>query len=402
VNGEEPPGELHRLGEAHTDEVMRQRRLSFGPGEETDSYVRDGLANGEYRGFLRGGQLLANCRLAAVDHWFGGRRVPCQHVMSVAVPPEHRGTRLGKALTRAAIGEGARAGLGLSILFPATTGLYRGLGYELAGTFTRYRLDAARAPVVGPAMRPATDRDWPAIRACHERHAAALSGPAVPTDAEWERLARSEHCYVLDDTAGLGQVEAFLVFDQVQEPGDWRYVLKIAEWAATSSHGLAALVGFVGRHGTLGKAATFRGPVPEPWSLLVGEQHVEASGSFKWMVRGLDPAAAIAARGFPDTVTAEISLTIDDSLLPDAAGPWRLHIDNGRAALTASGQRSGADEVLDGAGVRLDARGFGPLFTGMYSAETLALAGLASGPPEALAQLSSAFAGPLPTLHHIF
>jgi hypothetical protein len=31
--------------------------------------------------------VVAHTTLTIVEHWFGGRRVPCQHVSGVAVPP---------------------------------------------------------------------------------------------------------------------------------------------------------------------------------------------------------------------------------------------------------------------------------------------------------------------------
>jgi predicted acetyltransferase len=293
---------------------------------------------------------------------------------------------------RGVIAQGAEEDCGLSLLFPATTAPYRALGYEHAGTFTRYRLRARPAPKLDSPMRPAVqEQDWPGILACHERAASRLAGPEVRGEERWAALRRSPFVYVLDGDAP-GSVEAYALFDHTREPGDWRYTVAIRDWAALTRDGLAAVIGLVAVHGSFGKDATFRGPTPELWSLFVAEQDIRTDSSMFWMARGLDLPAAVAARGFPSTVTATATFTVDDPLLPAARGPWRLEIAQGHGLLSPSPD----------AQLRLDARAVGPLFTGMYQPVQLALAGLVSGPADAMSALAAAFAGPLPVLLDFF
>lgn len=336
-------------------------------------------------------RVLAHGRLRRVDHWLLGRRVPTQHVASVAVPPEHRGSGAAAELMRAAVRQGASAGSGLSLLFPATVALYRQLGYEHAGALPRYRLDARAAPAVGPFLRRAEgDADWAAIRTCGDLAASRLHGPAVRPADRWAQLRDSTYHYVLEGPGG--GLDAYLLFDHHREPGDWQYVLSITDWGALSARGLAGVVGLVGRHGTVGKAATFRGPVPEVWSFLVAEQDVAQVSRLWWMARGLDLAAAIDHRGFPVGLTGSVTLAVDDPLLPDHRGPWRLEVAGGRGTL----------EPAPAADVRLDARAVGPLVTGFRTPSDLVLADLAAGPPAALDVLGAAFAGPIPVIQDFF
>lgn len=338
------------------------------------------------------GAVLTHGRITLVDHWFGGRRVPTQHVASVAVPPEHRGRGVAAAFMRAVVARGAADGAGLSLLFPATTRLYRRVGYEHAGVFLRYRLDARKTAALGPPLRPAAADEWPAIRACGDLAASCHDGPAVRPDERWEELRTTTYHYVLDRADGGGDLDAYVLFNHVHEPGDWQYTLSITDWAALSAQGLAGVVGLVGSHGTLGKAATFRGPAPDPWSVHVAEQDVNVAGQMWWMARGLDLPAAVASRGFPAGLTGAVTFTVDDPLLGDARGPWRLWVDEGRGTL----------EPADAADVQLDVRAVGPLFTGFRSGRGLALAGLAVGPDDALDRLGAAFAGPVPHLLDFF
>jgi len=385
---------LVRLGPEHLDTVVRLRTVSFGPAGDGDrEHQLAAIERGDAWGWADGGQILAALKLSLVDHWFGGRRVPCQNIAGVAVPPEHRGQGVARDCMRAAVVQGAAEGAGLSLLFPATTRLYRGLGWEHAGEIVRYRLNARQAPSGGPALRPLDlETDWPSVLACHHAHGQALSGPAVRPDVRWSAIRSADFAYGLDAVDG-GGLEAYVFYSQARAADDWQFTLDFADWAATSNRGVTALLTLIGRHGTVGKAATFNGPAPHPFGFLVPEQDVERRSGFAWMARGLDLAAAVAARGFPPGLTLDVEFAIEDTVLDEKSrGPWRLEVAGGRGALTPAAQ----------AAVRLDARAVGPLYTGFLDGAALARAGLASGPAEELAALSAAFAGPPPVLFDFF
>jgi predicted acetyltransferase len=241
-------------------------------------------------------------------------------------------------------------------------------------------------------MRPAAGRaDWARIIKCYDRAAAQSTALPVRPDEQCEELRTATYQYV-HDGGEPGSLDAYALFNHREIPGGWRYTIAIRDWAATSAAGLQALVGFVAGHGSLGKDATFHGGSPEPWSLLVGEQHVRVDGGMFWMARGLDLAQAVAHRGFPPGLSAKATVAVDDQLLPRAHGPWRLEVADGRGVL----------EPASTAAVRLDARAVGPLYTGFRDPAQLALAGLVSGPPAELALLAAAFAGPPPLLVDFF
>ncbi len=384
---------LRQLGSEHLDEVVRFRIVSFGgDGEEVREREERSLASGLTWGLVEGERLLATTRLSLVDHWFGGRRVSCQHVSSVAVPPEHRGRGAASALMRGVIDRGLAEGAGLSLLYPATTALYRRLGWEHAGTLARYRIDAHRAPALSGGLRPADgDGDWAAIRASHEATGRFYNGPSVRDERGWERLRQTPFVYVLDADDGRG-IEAYLCYTQRTEPSGWQFSIAVTDWGATTPRGLAAILGLIGRHGTIGKDAHLSGPVPHPWTFLAPEQDLEHAGGMFWMARGLDLPGAIAARGFPPGIALEVTFAVDDPLNATANGPWRLEIASGAAKLTPA----------PAADLTLNARAFGPLYTGFTTPSQLALAGLLTGPPDPTALLTTAFAGPAPVLFEFF
>lgn len=389
---------LRRLALADLDAVLQLRHLGFGDtvDDALRARTRERLERGELVGVDDGG-LAAIARVMTADHGFGGRAVRCQHVGSVAVAPEHRGRGVASGMLRAIAAEGAAAGHALSVLYPATTPPYRRLGWEQAGVLAVYRLDArAVVGVRGPALRPATDEDRPAIARADEAAWRHTPGLVRRTATDWDRLAEGAAAYVLDaeDAGGEsgGPLQAHLLYRPTSAPGDWQYTLDVAAWGATTPEGLRALLAFVGRHGSLGKDVELAGPVPHPWAFLTPEQDVRRVRGMEWMARGLDLAAAVAARGFPAGLGLDVTVRVSDPVLPEAEGPWRLDVADGAGRL----------EPVGSGEVRLDARAVGPLYTGFASAEQLAAAGLCDGPAHALARLSAAFAGPVPVLFDFF
>lgn len=392
---------LRQLGVDDLGEVLRLRHVCF--GDDADDALRARMAGRVERGELFGwddGGVQAITRLATADHWFGGRRVPCQHVGSVAVPPEHRGRGVATALLRAVAARGAAEGAGLSLLYPATTPPYRRLGWEQAGEYTVYRV-AARAvgAVRGPALRPvASDDDRAAVERAQQRAWQATPGAAVRSAQEWTAVWEDAVAYVLDADAdadgdgGGGEVQAYLVYRPRRRPGDWQYTIQVEEWGATTAEGLGGLLAFVARHGSLGKDIELAGPVPHPWTFLAPEQDVRRHHGMHWMARALDLPAAVAARGFPPGVDLTVAFRVEDAVVPAVAGPWQLVVRDGRGVLVPT-------EVAD---VVLDARAVGPLYTGFAGPAALASAGLVRGRADDLALLGTAFAGAVPVLFDFF
>jgi predicted acetyltransferase len=105
-----------------------------------------------------------------------------------------------------------------------------------------------------------------------------------------------------------------------------------------------------------------------------------------WMLRVVDAAAAIAARGFPPGVSASAQLEIQDHARPANSGHWQLTVSGGVGELIPNGGVSSPGRLT------LGARGVAALYAGI-PVGSLRLAGLASGgAPEGDAALDAAFA----------
>lgn len=354
--------------------------------DAVEARFRDVLDAGELWGVDAGGSLLGHCRLPTVEHYFGGRPVRSMDVAGVAVDAKHRRQGLATALMEAAAGWGAHQGVPLSLLFPAVPSLYRRLGWEMAGTFPRYILGTPPSVPRAESMRQATDDDWAAIASCYDTYASRLNGPGRRTARRWEQLREGSAQYVLDGGDGI---EAYVLLYGSAEPSEAAGGPESVDWAATTGRGMRAVVAQLA---SIDPKSLLHGPAPDSWSTWLDTWAVPEGGGLFWMARPLVLPAAIAARGFPTGVSGAVTFAVDDRLLAEARGPWRLEVAGGRGIVEPS---SHAD-------VLMDVRAVGPMFTGLRTPRELALAGLLDGPPDALAQLAAMFAATLPVALDFF
>src|SRR5262249_55476859 len=124
----------------------------------------------------------------------------------------------------------------------------------------------------------------------------------------------------------------------------------------------------------------------DPFWWLTRERDATISYRSMWMLRVVDAAAAVAARGFPPGFSASVPLEGHDQARPAHAGHWQRTPADGAGTLTQNGSTSSP------APLTLGPRGLAALYAGTPVA-TLRLAGLASGgTPEADTDLDTAFA----------
>jgi predicted N-acetyltransferase YhbS len=334
-----------------------------------------------------GGALVGSCRLLAVDHFFGGRPVRCMDVAGVAVPDEHRRRGVATRLMEGAVAWGAHRGMGLSLLYGYVPPLYRPLGWEPAGTYPSHVFDGSLRIPPAEAMRPGNDRDWPAVAACHERFAAMQNGPARRGDLQWERLRQGPRPLVLD---GRGGVDAYVLATGSTDPGDDGDEPPTMDWAATTGRGLRAVMAVLTERAAQGPVAVRTRP--DQWASYSDRWEIPETSGLYWMARPLLLPTAVAARGFSGGVTATVDFVLEDPLVAESRGPWRLEVAGGEGRLTPT----------DRADVVLHIRAAGPLFTGFRSPRQLMMAGFLDGPAAALDALTAAFAGEPPVLLDFF
>jgi hypothetical protein len=173
---------------------------------------------------------------------------------------------------------------------------------------------------------------------------------------------------------------------------------------AASAQTTRALWGIVGSHCWMADTVRARiGPADPLW-WLTREPVAGAVDHDDWMLRVVDPAAAVGARGFPPATRLSVPLRIADAARPANSGLWRLEVSAGRGSLIRDGGAdtglgadpgvvTGGGAAVGGAGgggaagacadgnggpLALGARGLAALYAGTPVA-TLRRAGLAAG-----------------------
>jgi predicted acetyltransferase len=362
-----------------TDDARRGQWLGR-VGHENIRVVRDGTT-------IVGGLILI-----PMGQWFGGRSVPMTGVAAVAVLPEHRGRRAATELMSAAVREMRAAGVALSSLYPATQPLYRAVGYERAGV--EYRTEVQAQGLHGgdrvATLRAATIADEAAIDECDRRRARAGNGCLDRSAYIWERFRRpisgNVSGYVVDGDAGV-EGHVYYVTKEVTV-GHTDFALWCPDVCATTAAAARRIVGFFADHGSMTGEIAWRGSPGDPILAVLREQHAVTVKVWNtWMLRVLDVAAALSARGYAPGVSAEVHLDVTgDDVLPENAGRWLVRVERGRADVSRGGRGT----------VRCDVRGLAAMYSGFQSPLELRASGFADGDDAALASASAVFAGPSP------
>lgn len=375
--------------------------LNFPPRAESDFMTR--YRTEDMRLIHRAGRVAGGLTLLPCGQFFAGRRVPMVGVNAVAIAPEARGSRAGHELLTAVMGELSESAGGppLAVLYPATQPIYRGVGFEQAGTFTRYRMPVAAIPS-GPhdlaVERVPADADAAAavLGDVYGRVARRQNGFVDRTSWFWRRvvdpLGQSVSTYCVRESGAVtGYLTVGRTWDMRSDP---HTNLTCRELLAETPGAARRLWTLLADERSLARTVVVTGPPAAPHHLLFPEQSFEVEWQLRWMLRILDVEAALLARGYADGVNRGVALQIDDDLIARNHDTFNMHVTGGRAHL-----RRGDSGI---SAVRISVRGLAALYSGYLSAEQLASVGLANGDDDALAALTTIFAGPPPWLPEMF
>jgi predicted acetyltransferase len=344
-----------------------------------------------------GDDLLATSKVHDWGQWLGGGCVPTAGISGVGVAPQHRGRGHASALFHRLLNALRDEGFASTGLMPASTALYRGVGYEVASVWSERRVptralrDLPRATHI--TVRYATADDIDAMRACHERIAPQRDGWMRMSDQWWGSF-RS----MFDDGYGYAAVDGDEVLGYVwyrhEKDPLWGFGISLEAVIADDVDVYCALWQTIASSSTMVHHVRARNLPPEnPLLLLMPEQDMDPGLELRYMARLLDVPAAMSARGFPLGLDAQVDIVVDDPIVVANAGRWRLSVHDGKGSAEPGG---------DGTAT-LDIGALSSLFTGWATPHTLRLAGrLRGGTDDDLASLKAMFAGPTPSLQLFF
>lgn len=274
---------------------------------------------------------------------WGGRPVPCGGVSGVVVAPEARGRGAAKRMLAESFDRMTARGQAVSALYPTTASLYRGLGFEVAGWFVQRRI-----PLSAIAAAPAAELEWrrvdpgdPVVLTLHDEMAARHDGwfRADPVWWAWRahRAAREEAVNRYAYVGRRAGADVAAVQFRYTSSETSLYDLDVELLAGLDVEAVGAALGFLAGHGTTAHTARTALPAPLLAPHVPQLQRTSTTSDWPWMLRLVDPPAAVQARGWPGAVRGRVDLDIVDDARPANAGAHVLEFDGGEATLVRGG-----------------------------------------------------------------
>jgi len=289
-------------------------------------------------------------------------------------------------------------GLVISALYPATPTLYRSLGWEFAGHWTRYTMPLERLrPVPRPErgrVRRARVGELETIERLRTALAAEHDGAidrgtwAVPV---YRRRFDDLHVYVAVDARGAIDGALFYRHHPTGGIQGFDYDLDVRELFALNAEAQRALLWILASSSSVARHVAIRGWLDDTQGWLLPELRPQVERQMRWMLRLLDVPGALEARGAPPGMTARVALRVHDEQVPDNDGAYVLQVADGEVKVT----RETAPNAI-----ALDVGALSTLYSGHTTCATLARMGRLSGgePAKDWAVLDAVFAGRPPAM----
>lgn len=329
-----------------------------------------------------------------MGQYYGGRRVPMTGIGAVGTLPAERGGGVATALMCECIRDIRAAGVPLSVLYPATLPLYRRAGYEHAGSRMRVKVPIAKIGIRERELelRDATEEDRPALRELHERIVRHRNGHLSRNEYLWSRVwspVRSPaRGFVVEED---GAIEGYLFFTRSANEELFQK-LTLTDFVAATPRAARRLFSFLGDYSSLGDAVLWHDGPGGPLMQFLPRVSFEVSVHMHWMLRIVDVAAALEARGYPLGLEGELHLAVEDPVIPENTGKWLLRVADGSGTVEPGGRGE----------LRLGERGLASLYSSYMAAESIALCGMAAGDERTLATATAIFGGPAPGMGDMF
>jgi predicted acetyltransferase len=362
----------------------------FFPLEDSRSwFARLGAAN--FRTVRAGGRPVAGLGIIPMGHWFGGASVPAAGITAVGVAPEHRGSGVGLFMLRRMLEEVHAAGMPLASLYPATDAFYRRAGFERASTRTIYEIATAAIGIRDHALDavPIAAEHEPEVRRLYAERARFSAGQIDRHAFTWYMLHHNERRDFKRFLVLRGdRAEGYVSFTQAGRADP----LAVTDICALTPAAGRRLWTLLADHRTMVEKVRWSGAPNDGLAFLLPEQKHKADWALDLMLRVVDVAGALEARGYPPATSAELHFDVQDELLPWNNGRFVLAVADGRGSVSGGGQGR----------IRLHARGLAALYSGYMTAYELRAAGMLGGPEADLAAASAVFAGPRPWTPDMF
>jgi predicted acetyltransferase len=350
------------------------------------------------RVYRRGDRIAGGLLEIPMGQFFGGRSVPTLGVAGVGVAPHERGAGIGARMMVAMLREGRTKGFPLSTLFPASITLYRRAGYERAGG--RFRVEVEPRMMTIPKVSGARIAEVEGVpdelRALYGETARRQTGCLDRGHYIWSRILRPRGLVTKTFTVSFaGRVEGYVVV--AHKTGDGLFtVVRVVDLAAKTERAARALLRLLFEYRSLATSIAWNGGPADPFVALLPERHHTLSLVDFFMLRIVDPAGALGARGYPKSVAAEFTVDLRDETMRENTGRYEVSVAGGEARVARS-KRPAKTNV-----VNVTERGLAALYAGHMDPFALEHAGMLTAKENVKEMLATLFAGPPPMMRDDF
>ena len=324
--------------------------------------------------------------LYPMGQWFAGRCVPTTGVAAVAIASEMRGRGLAAQLMRAILNEIHEKEIPLSTLYPAIVSLYRRAGYELAGARHETRLALRTFDIRERALevRELGEQDRRAVNELYARRVKSANGPLDRAGEGWRKVLDIWRSPMVRQGIWDGErLEAAVAYPPKLKDG----ALTVAELVAGSPAGARRLLAYLGAQRSTVEACVFHGPAADPLLDELQPFSYQSRLFSRWMLRIVDVARALEARGYAPGARGTAQLEIRDDILPHNAGRFVLEVAEGSARVRPGGRGL----------IKIDIRGLAALYSAYLPAgELREFTPYLEASPAQVAVLQALFGGPAP------
>jgi predicted acetyltransferase len=385
-----------QAGDVAALEAVLDPALHFQAGTISNWIATLGLEN--FRAARRGGRIAAGLCLVRMGQWFGGASVPSVGLSAVGVAPDSRGSGIGTALLRRTLEELHAEGIPLAVLYPSSLRFYRRAGFERAGQRLSYELPLAAIDVDDQslALAPFEASQYEEVYRIYELRARRTSGNLDRPAWMWQsRLELKDKHFFRFLVKNGDSAEGYVVFSQ----GGRSDPLTITDLCVLTPGAGRRILGLLAGYRSTVEHVTWSGGPLDPLVYLLGEQltagarnTIKVTRALDWVLRIVDVTGALAARGYPPGLSAELHFEVRDELLPANAGRFVLRVAGGRGKVASGGAGR----------IRLHVRDLAAIYSGFMAPYECTYLGPIEAPAEDLALAGALFAGPRPWIADMF